>query len=160
DLGGAEPALLDPDTHLASLGSRERALDQLDPEWIGEQGGPHRSRLRRRGDAVEPRTTSSTGNTFRRLPASCPSRIRPAVSPLFTRGWWIVVRLGVTTAAAGTSSIPTTERSSGTCRPASRAAPSTPIASWSESVRMPVGGSLRSSISSAIAAPPAGSFDS
>src|SRR5207245_10854714 len=59
--------------------------------------------------------------------------------PFSTIGWRTVVRGGLVHADAGTSSNPTTERSSGTRSPLACAAVTTPIAAISLIARTPVG---------------------
>ena len=68
-------------------------------------------------------------------------RRRTAARPISRRGCTTVVSAGVTRDASGMSSKPTTDRSSGTRRPRSRAARTTPIAAVSDDAKIAVGGS-------------------
>ena len=65
---------------------------------------------------------------------------RTAVAPISISGCRTVVSGGITSDASGMSSKPTTERSSGTRSPASRAALMAPNAAVSAEVKMAVGG--------------------
>ena len=74
--------------------------------------------------------------------------------PISASGWRTVVSDGETIADCSESSKPTTERSSGTRRPRSRATRSAPIAVLSLNAKIAVGGSAWSSSRDAAMAPP------
>src|SRR5918997_1503153 len=70
---------------------------------------------------------------------SSETSILPASIPFAAWSWWTVVRGGSALTAAGMSSKPTTETSSGTESPRSFAHAMTPSASWSLEARTAVG---------------------
>src|SRR5690606_18046652 len=109
---------------------------------------------------VDSRTLSSVGS-----PSSTPSRPSPwsprrissmARRPSGSMGISTVVKAGTTKAASGISSKPTTEASSGTRRPASRRARSTPMAIRSLAATKAVSSGWRARSRDAASRPPAG----
>ena len=78
---------------------------------------------RSRSGDVEPRTTKLVASGLAAFGQSslrsCEISIRPASSPFSAWSWWTVVMGGLALAAAGMSSNPTTETSSGTESPRS-----------------------------------------
>jgi hypothetical protein len=85
--------------------------------------------------AVDSRTTNSgstaISGTYSDRFSICSSKVRAAISPISSKGWRTVVRLGRVYAAFGISSNPITEISSGMRSPASSMARMAPIAAKS-----------------------------